>query len=35
MSVIFNIKRVEMSYVTFRSTQHGPFIKCVKWVGSC
>ena len=33
MNVIFNIMQVEMGYVTFVSTQHGPFIKRVKWVG--
>ena len=32
--VIFNIMHVEMSYVTFMSTQHDSFIKRVKWVGS-
>ena len=26
--------QVEMSCVTFMSTQHDSFIKCVKWVGS-
>ena len=34
MDVIFNIKQVEMSCVTFMSTQHDSFIKRVKWVGS-
>ena len=34
MDVIFNIMQVEMSYVTFVSTQHNLFIKRVKWVGS-
>ena len=34
MDVIFNIMQVEISYVTFVSTQHNSFIKCVKWVGS-
>ena len=34
MDVIFNIMQVKMSYVTFISTQHDSFIKCVKWVGS-
>ena len=34
MNVIFNIMQVEMGYVTFVSTQHDSFIKCVKWVGS-
>ena len=34
MDVIFNIMQVKMSCVTFMSTQHDPFIKCVKWVGS-
>ena len=31
---IFNIIQVEMSYVTFVSTQHNSFIKRIKWVGS-
>ena len=26
--------QVEMSYVTFMSTEHDSFIKRVKWVGS-
>ena len=34
MDVIFNIMQVEMSCVTFVSTQHNLFIKRVKWVGS-
>ena len=34
MDVIFNIKQVEMSCITFISTQHDLFIKHVKWVGS-
>ena len=34
MDVIFNIMQVKMGCVTFMSTQHDPFIKCVKWVGS-
>ena len=34
MDVIFNIMHVEMSCVTFMSTQHDSFIKRVKWVGS-
>ena len=34
MGVIFNIMQVEMSCVTFVSTQHDSFIKRVKWVGS-
>ena len=34
MDVIFNIMQVKMSCITFMSTQHDPFIKCVKWVGS-
>ena len=34
MDVIFNIMQVEMSYITFISTQHDSFIKRVKWVGS-
>ena len=33
MDVIFNIMQVEMSYVTFMSTQHNSFIKSVKWAG--
>ena len=33
MDVIFNIMQVEISFVTFVSTQHDLFIKCVKWVG--
>ena len=34
MEIIFNIMQVEMSCVTFVSTQPNSFIKCVKWVGS-
>ena len=34
MDVIFNIMQVEMGCVTFMSTQHDSFIKCVKWIGS-
>ena len=34
MNVIFNIMQVEMSCVTFVSTQHDSFIKYVKWVES-
>ena len=34
MDVIFNFMQVEMSYVTFMSTQHDSFIKRVKWVES-
>ena len=34
MDVIFNIMQVEMGCVTFMSTQHNLFIKCVKWVRS-
>ena len=34
MDVIFNIMQVEMSCVTFVSTQHDSFIKGVKWVRS-
>ena len=34
MNIIFNIMQVEMSCVTFMSTQHDLFIKRVKWVGS-
>ena len=34
MNDIFNIMQVEMGCVTFVSTQHDSFIKCVKWVGS-
>ena len=34
MNLIFNIMQVEMSCVTFMSTQHDSFIKRVKWVGS-
>ena len=34
MDVIFNIMQVEISCVTFVSTQHDLFIKRVKWVGS-
>ena len=34
MDVIFNIMHVNMGSVTFMSTQHDPFIKCVKWIGS-
>ena len=34
MDIIFNIKQVEMNCVIFASTQHNPFIKRVKWVGS-
>ena len=33
MDVIFNIMQVEMSCVTFMSTQHDSFIKHVKWDG--
>ena len=33
MDAIFNIIYVEMSCVTFMSTQHDLFIKHVKWVG--
>ena len=32
MDVIFNIIQVEMGCVTFVLTQHGSFIKRVKWV---
>ena len=35
MDVIFYIKWVEMSCVTFASTQYDLFIKHVKWVGAC
>ena len=35
MDVIFYIKRVEIGCAKFVSTQHDPFIKHVKWVGSC
>ena len=34
MNVILNIMQVEMSYITFVSTQHNLFIKGVKWVVS-
>ena len=34
MDIIFNIKQIEVGCVTFTSTQHNLFIKCVKWVGS-
>ena len=34
MDVIFNIMQLEMSCVTFMSTQQDLFIKHVKWVGS-
>ena len=34
MDVIFNIMQVEMSCVTFMSTQHDSFNKRVKWVRS-
>ena len=34
MDVIFNIMQVEIGCVTFMSTQHNPFIRHVKWVGS-
>ena len=34
MDGIFNIMQVEMGCVTFIPTQHDPFIKRVKWVGS-
>ena len=34
MDIIFNIMQVEMGCVTFISTQHDSFIKCVKWVRS-
>ena len=34
MNVIFNIMQIEIGCVTFVSTQHDSFIKCVKWVGS-
>ena len=34
IDVIFNIMQVEMSCVTFVSTQYDSFIKGVKWVGS-
>ena len=34
MNVIFSIMQVEMGCITFVSTQHGSFIKRVKWVGS-
>ena len=30
----FNIMQVEIGCVTFVSTQHDSFIKCVKWVRS-
>ena len=33
MDVIFNIMQVEMSCVTFMSTQHNSFIKRAKQVG--
>ena len=34
MNFIFNIMQIEMGCVTFVSTEHESFIKCVKWVGS-
>ena len=34
MNVIFYIKQVKVGYITFVSTQHDPFIKHVKQVGS-
>ena len=34
MDVIINIMQVEMGCVTFMSTQHNLFIKCIKWIGS-
>ena len=34
MDVIFDIMQVEMSCVTFMSTQYDSFIKCVKWARS-
>ena len=34
MDVIFIFIQVEMSCVTFMSTQHDSFIKRVKWVGA-
>ena len=34
MDVILNIMQVEMSCVTFVSTQHDSFINRVKWVES-
>ena len=34
MDVILNIIQIEMSYITFVSTQHNLFIKRVKWVVS-
>ena len=34
INVIFNIMQVEMSCVTFMSTQHDLFIKRIKWVES-
>ena len=37
MDIIFNIKYVEMgcvTCVTFASTQHNLFIKCIRWVES-
>ena len=33
MDIIFNIKQIEMSCITFLSTQHDLFIKRVKWIG--
>ena len=33
MDVILSIMLVEMSCVTFVSTQHDSFIKLVKWIG--
>ena len=34
MDVIFNIMQVKMCCAIFVSTQHNPFIKHIKWVGS-
>ena len=34
MDVILNIMQIEMSCITFVSTQHDSFIKHVKWVVS-
>ena len=34
MDVIFNNMQIEINFVTFVSTQHDPFIKRIKWVGS-
>ena len=34
MDVILNVTQVEMGCVTFVSTEHDSFIKCVKWVRS-